>query len=205
MQISTFAFGVAFAATACAQPSTAITAPTVSQSPPADSSIGGSASPPASSAPGAAPPAASAASTDASAAAAQRPHDKGDIDTSTAGPGASDAGASTQFRTCAFDSDCVAVERVGCCHNGWKEAVAVSQKDAYAKSPACTQSHPMCPMYVVQDGRLPLCENATHLCTMTRPEDVACGGFIRNRHTCPSGYHCELSKHPDVAGKCVQP
>jgi hypothetical protein len=98
----------------------------------------------------------------------------------------------------------VSVEKVGCCHNGWKEAVATSQKDAYTKSFTCPQAHPMCPMYIVQDSRVPLCDNATHLCTMTKPEDVSCGGFIRNKHVCPAGYRCQLSKHPDIPGKCVQ-
>jgi hypothetical protein len=116
---------------------------------------------------------------------------------------AADSGALAQFRACALDSDCSAVDRVGCCHNGWKEAVAASQAGAYEKSFTCPQAHPMCPMYVVRDGRVPLCDNAMHLCTMTRPEDIACGGFIRNKHTCPTGFHCQLPKHPDVPGKCL--
>jgi hypothetical protein len=115
----------------------------------------------------------------------------------------SDSGALAQFRACALDSECVAVNRVGCCHNGWKEAVASSQAEAYEKSFTCPQAHPICPMYIVRDSRVPLCDNATHLCTMTRPEDIACGGFIRNKHPCPTGLRCQLGKHPDVPGKCV--
>src|SRR5579864_6672409 len=34
------------------------------------------------------------------------------------------AGAPAQFRGCALDTDCIAVDRIGCCHNGWQEAVA---------------------------------------------------------------------------------
>jgi hypothetical protein len=117
---------------------------------------------------------------------------------------AQDSGALAQFRACALDSECVAVDRVGCCHNGWKEAVAASQAEAYEKSFTCPQAHPMCPMYIVRDARVPLCDNATHLCTMTRPEDIPCGGFIRNKHECPAGLRCQLGKHPDVPGKCVQ-
>jgi hypothetical protein len=116
---------------------------------------------------------------------------------------APDSGALAQFRACALDGDCIAVDRVGCCHNGWKEAVAASQAAAYEKSFTCPQANPMCPMYIVRDSRVPLCDNATHLCTMTRTEDIACGGFIRNKHTCPTGFHCQLPKHPDVPGKCV--
>jgi hypothetical protein len=137
-------------------------------------------------------------STDADAAALAAPAEPG----AAADP---DAGAPAQFRTCTFDSDCVAVDRVACCHNGWKESVANSQKEAYAKSFTCPQAHPICPMYLVHDARVPQCDNATHLCTMTRAEDIACGGFIRNKHVCPSGYHCQLSRHPDVPGKCVRP
>jgi hypothetical protein len=129
----------------------------------------------------------------------------GDADAGTAeGPGDGDAGASAQFRACKVDSDCVAVNRVGCCHNGWKEAVATSQKEAYAKSFTCPQAHPICPMYIVQDSRVPECDNATHQCTMVKVEDIACMGFHRNHHACPDGYHCQLGKPADLPGKCVK-
>jgi hypothetical protein len=62
----------------------------------------------------------------------------------------------------------VAVDRVGCCHNGWKEAVAMSQKDAYARSFTCPQAHPICPMFIVQDRRTPRCDAASHLCAMVK-------------------------------------
>jgi hypothetical protein len=77
---------------------------------------------------------------------------------------------SSQFRTCQADADCVAVPRAGCCHNGWKEAVAVSQTDAYEKANACAKSpRPVCPMYIVRDARFARCEPQSHLCTMVRP------------------------------------
>jgi hypothetical protein len=122
-------------------------------------------------------------------------------------PGDADAGPGTapRFRTCTLDSDCLAVDRVGCCHNGWKEAVAATQKEAYEKSFVCPQPHPICPMYIVQDVRVPECDNATHLCTMVRAEDIACMGFIKNKHACPDGYRCQLTKPADVPGKCVKP
>jgi hypothetical protein len=130
-----------------------------------------------------------------------------DAPATIAAPGDADAGAgaAAQFRACTLDTDCVAVDRVGCCHNGWKEAVATTQKEPYAKSFTCAQTHPICPMYIVQDSRVPECDNTTHLCTMVRTEDIACMGFIKNRHACPPGYRCQLKKPGDFPGKCVKP
>jgi hypothetical protein len=79
-----------------------------------------------------------------------------------------DAGTVATFQVCKSDSDCVAVPRVGCCHNGWQEAVAASQKDAYAASFTCPDPHPVCAMFVVRDTRRPACDPATHLCAMVR-------------------------------------
>jgi hypothetical protein len=92
-------------------------------------------------------------------------------DTGTSGDTATsldaDAGAATAFQACQGDSDCVAVPRVGCCHNGWKEAVNVAQKDAYAASFTC-QTRPLCPMYIIRDTRIPRCDLNTHLCGMVQ-------------------------------------
>jgi hypothetical protein len=77
-----------------------------------------------------------------------------------------DAGAPARFRACHVDADCVAVPRVGCCHNGWNEAVAVSQKDAYEASFVCPEAHPICAMFIVRDARIPVCDPTTHLCTL---------------------------------------
>src|SRR5580692_5151485 len=78
--------------------------------------------------------------------------------TPEAGPATSsdaDGGIAAQFRSCNADADCVAVPRAGCCHNGWKEAVNVSQKDAYEQANACTRTQrPICPMYMVRDVRI---------------------------------------------------
>ncbi len=88
----------------------------------------------------------------------------------TVGDGASpvgkpgDTGAPARLRACSTDADCVAVPRVGCCHNGWNEAVAVSQKDAYAASFVCPEAHPICAMFLVRDTRVAQCDGATHLC-----------------------------------------
>jgi hypothetical protein len=148
-------------------------------------------------------PSASEAAADASAATASQ--DDGGAEAGAVGAvGSVDGGIPAQFRACTMDSDCVAVDRVGCCHNGWKEAVAASQKDAYASSFTCPQPHPVCPMFLVRDLRVPECDNATHLCTMVQPENVACGGFIRNAHRCPDGYTCPVRPVPDIPGKCVR-
>jgi hypothetical protein len=80
-----------------------------------------------------------------------------------------DAGAAAAFQACQVDSDCVAVPRNGCCNNGWKEAVNVAQKDAYAASFTCPHRHP-CPMYMVRDQRVPRCDTNTHLCAMVRAQ-----------------------------------
>jgi|CZKU01.1.fsa_nt_gi hypothetical protein len=80
-----------------------------------------------------------------------------------------DSGAPARFRACHADADCVAVPRVGCCHNGWNEAVAASQRDAYAASFACAYVHPVCAMFIVRDSRVARCDPAAHLCTMATP------------------------------------
>lgn len=87
----------------------------------------------------------------------------------TSGTADADAGAATAFQACQVDSDCVAVPRVGCCHNGWKEAVNVAQKDAYAASFTC-QTRPLCPMYIIRDMRAPRCDLHTHLCGMVQAQ-----------------------------------
>jgi hypothetical protein len=79
----------------------------------------------------------------------------------------SDGGAAA-FQACQADSDCIAVPRVGCCHNGYKEAVNVSQQDAYAASFTCPRRVP-CPMFIIRESRVPRCDLGTHLCAMVQP------------------------------------
>ena len=75
-----------------------------------------------------------------------------------------------QYRTCNTDADCEAVARAGCCPHGWKEAVAAPQKDAYARDFACSQTPPpICPMFMVRDGRVAKCDAREHLCEMVQP------------------------------------
>jgi hypothetical protein len=85
------------------------------------------------------------------------------------GAAPADEGPDAAFRSCQADADCVAVERVGCCHNGHKVAVAASQRDAYAKSFTCGSPRPMCPQYRINDMRVPYCDAAQHLCAMKAP------------------------------------
>jgi hypothetical protein len=66
------------------------------------------------------------------------------------------------------DADCIVVPRVGCCHNGWNEAVSSSQRAAYAASFTCPNAHPLCAMFIVRDTRAARCDAASHLCTMVR-------------------------------------
>jgi hypothetical protein len=83
-------------------------------------------------------------------------------------PPASGDQAPPELAACRGDADCVAVPRVGCCHNGWMAAVNASQVDAYAHSFTCAEKV-MCPMYVVRDTRVARCDVASHLCVMTKP------------------------------------
>ena len=103
------------------------------------------------------------AATDGGAAAEAAPASPGDP--RDAAPAATAEGAPARFRACATDADCVAAPRVGCCHNGWNEAVAASQKDAYEASFTCPEPHPICAMNIVRDTRKPRCDEASRLCT----------------------------------------
>ena len=75
-------------------------------------------------------------------------------------------GAPARFLACRADTDCVAVPRVGCCHNGWNEAVAASQKDAYEASFVCPEAHPICAMFIVRDARQARCDKVSGLCVL---------------------------------------
>lgn len=109
------------------------------------------------------------------------------------------------FQACSVDADCVAVPRVGCCHNGWNEAVNAQQTDAYAASFTCADTHTICPMYRISDKRTPECSNVTHLCEMVKPEDVRCGGMVANSHACPKPYACRPNRVRNAAGTCEKP
>ena len=77
------------------------------------------------------------------------------------------AGAPVRFRACSTDTDCVAVPRVGCCHNGWKEAVAASQKSSLCSVFRFVRIRTPCAlMYLIRDAREAKCDPTTRLCTM---------------------------------------
>ena len=105
-----------------------------------------------------------AASTPAASATAPAPT------AGASGPTAPASSVGAQYRSCNADADCVAVARAGCCPHGWKEAVAVPQKDAYARDFACKQTpRPICPMFLVRDNRVARCDTQAHLCEMVQP------------------------------------
>jgi hypothetical protein len=108
--------------------------------------------------------------------------------------------------SCSVDADCVAVPRGGCCSNGFLEAVNKDEVHAYADATKCTANpRPACPLFVIHDTRVAQCDTATRQCKMIAPEDIHCGGFVFNLHSCPEGYECSLAgMHPDQPGKCVK-
>jgi hypothetical protein len=131
--------------------------------------------------------------------------DAGDAGTSSAMGGGDDSDdAHADWYACADDSDCIAVARVGCCHEGWMEAVNRGEAEAYEASFTCPEPHPICPQIRIIDRRVPECDRASHECTMVRVDRIRCGGFVRHPHSCPAGYVCEVDAGaPDLPGACV--
>ena len=107
------------------------------------------------------------------------------------------------FFSCNVDADCVAVPVAQCCDNGFKAAVNKNEVDAYAHSVTC-DPHPICPYFIVNDTRVAECNAGTHQCEMVKPEDVRCGGFTTNPHSCAPGYSCHYTQVPDVPGTCAK-
>jgi hypothetical protein len=127
--------------------------------------------------------------------------DGGDAMASTDGK---EEAASPEFTSCVYDSDCVAVPQVGCCRLGFMVAVNRADVRPYQASDTCTESRPICPMYIVVDRRVPECDNATRRCTLISADRIACGGFVMNQHHCPQGYLCDVhGRPPDTPGVCV--
>jgi hypothetical protein len=112
-----------------------------------------------------------------------------------------------EFYKCDVDADCVAVEKAGCCPNGFLVAVNKDQVKAYETKYACTTPPQVCPLFVVHDTRVAQCNFEKHACAMIAPEDITCGGFIAPamQHHCPTGFSCNLLARgvPDAGGKCV--
>jgi len=76
------------------------------------------------------------------------------------------------YLSCSADSDCVAVDRAGCCHNGYKDAVNASQLEAYRAANACQDAHHMCPMFMIVDKRVARCDTTLKRCQMVQPEQA---------------------------------
>jgi hypothetical protein len=101
---------------------------------------------------------------------------------------------------CAKDSDCKATPRVGCCPNGFNEAVNKNHVQDYESSFVCTTKQ-MCPLFMILDTRQAECNSGS--CQMVAIDKIACGGFTMNPHSCPTGFDCHLPANiPDAPGKC---
>ncbi len=111
-----------------------------------------------------------------------------------------------EFYSCQTDTDCVAVEKAGCCPNGFLVAVNQGEVKAYDTTFACTNPPAACPLFVVHDTRVAQCDFSTHQCQMIDPTAIRCEGFIdpSMQHHCPTGYECNFAGHvPDVPGTCA--
>ena len=114
-----------------------------------------------------------------------------------------DEASKASLVACHVDSDCVAIPAGGCCPNGSDAAVNKHHVTAYENAHECTSPPCFCPLYVIHETRVAQCNTATNKCEMIQPEDIHCGGFTRNPHSCPTGYGCDFSGHvPDVPGVC---
>jgi hypothetical protein len=113
--------------------------------------------------------------------------------------------AHPELYSCTTDADCVAVDKAGCCPNGYLVAVNKEQVKAYYTQYACLTPPTACPLLVVHDTRVAQCNFSTHSCEMIAPTSIACGGFIAPslQHHCPEGYVCKYTTVPDVPGSCV--
>ena len=113
--------------------------------------------------------------------------------------------AHPEFYACDTDSDCIAVEKAGCCPNGFFVAVNKGEEKAYDTTYACNTPPQACPLFVVHDTRVAQCDIPHHQCQMIDPTQIRCGGFIAPamQHKCPTGYECHFQGVPDVPGTCV--
>jgi hypothetical protein len=116
-----------------------------------------------------------------------------------AGPEAADTG----YLSCTVDSECLAVPREGCCHNGYKDAVNKDRIPEYRQANACKMKNPMCPQFIVDDKRVALCNASSHQCEMVEPNTIRCGGTGEASHACPAGYTCKTTG-TDIPGICAK-
>ena len=80
--------------------------------------------------------------------------------------GTNPSAAAADYVTCSEDSQCIAVPKAGCCHNGIKEAVNRDKVDAYRAANTCKITHPICPQFMVDDRRVAHCNLTSHQCEM---------------------------------------
>jgi hypothetical protein len=78
---------------------------------------------------------------------------------------------------CNVDTDCVAVQKAMCCPNGTKIAIHAGYEQEYQDENQCTNPPAVCPLYVINDTRVAVCEAGQ--CTMVQPpttciDKVAC-------------------------------
>jgi hypothetical protein len=79
------------------------------------------------------------------------------------------------WESCNVTSDCEAVAQVGCCNNGYKAAVNKHHVAAYEASFTCPPPKPFCPLFVILDQRVPVCNPTTKTCEMVEPADSGVG------------------------------
>jgi hypothetical protein len=110
-----------------------------------------------------------------------------------------------EFYQCDVDADCVAVDKAGCCPNGFLVAVNKGEVKAYDTKYACTTPPATCPLFVVHDTRVAQCDIPHHQCQMIDPTQIRCGGFIAPamQHNCPTGFECHYQGVPDLPGHCI--
>src|SRR5579884_752755 len=117
--------------------------------------------------------------------------------------GSDPAAAAADYSTCQVDSDCIAVEREGCCHNGYKDAVNKDGVASYRAANACRTRNTVCPQFRIDDKRVALCNATAHRCEMVEPETIRCGGAGDAAHACPAGFTCKTTG-TDIPGICAR-
>ena len=117
--------------------------------------------------------------------------------------GSDPAEAAADYSTCQVDSDCIAVDRAGCCHNGYKDAVNKDRVDSYRTANACRTRNTMCAQFRIDDRRVALCNASAHRCEMVEPETIRCGGAGDASHACPAGFSCKTTG-TDIPGICAR-
>lgn len=120
----------------------------------------------------------------------------------------SGGGSTAAMLACTKDADCTAIANPACCQ-GWRQvAVNKSSVAAYTNQNQCAPPYPPCapppdPDVVgnAESQKVAQCNTTTKRCEMIHPDDIKCGGFIANPHTCPSTWIC-IEPVNDQPGDC---